>query len=338
MDIPGCIKEPAVREPVKRLHVLVMTDGGSTRRFSLSTTFLWIIVSITLLVFLALGVLSYLASSLLVDNRRLQTRYDFEIRRLETQAYNRTIPDTGEAAGRILERLDQAALSARDDAPDLPDPVPAAPDGGAVSVDGGGGAAEAGAPPPPAGSAQAAPAGRNPAGQVTAGDGPDADPAQAEIPGAPAAGEDGDGVAAPPGAAGPEEEAWAALHKRLALPSGVPVLDVDEFRFSPDGSFTYYLKKITEPGDRLRGRAITVFSVRDRGGKVALVSDPEIDLRNPSQGWDRGGRYNIIASKVYKGRIRIPQGGMALAAEVLAWEEDTKALVFLKRVPLEGGE
>ncbi|MDR1312765.1 MAG: hypothetical protein LBQ12_03490 [Deltaproteobacteria bacterium] len=341
MEIPESLKTPSIREPAKRLHVLVMTDGGDTRRFSLSTTFLWIMASLALMVILALGVLSYLTSSLLVDNRSLKLGYDYELRRLETQAYNRSIPDSPEAAGRLLDRLDRAAMSAVDDDQDLPQAVPDVP---------GGPPEPQGVPSPPV--RPDAPAAPDPAQAQgpaqAAGEAAPAAAAQAAAPapgasGAgepaspPAAGEDPAAASAQQAPAGPEEEAWTAFHNRLAVPAGPAILDVDEFRFSPDGSYSYYLKQAAGPGERLRGRAITVFAVADRDGKVRLASDPEMDLRNPSRGWDIGGRYNIIASKVYKGRARIPPGGSALSCEVLAWDEDSKDLIFMKRVPLGGG-
>ncbi|MDR1081849.1 MAG: hypothetical protein LBQ79_13035 [Deltaproteobacteria bacterium] len=333
MEIPDSLKAPNFREPGRRLHILVMNDGGGTRRFSLSTSFLWTLASLAILILMALGVLSYLASSLLVDNRSLQTRYDFELRRLETQAYNRSVPDSPEAAGRLLDRLDRAAMSAGESDQELPQGVPEVP---AVPEARQAAAPPAPAPDPPAGQEAretAAAQGASPAGLSDAPPGLAGDPAVGTSP--PAAGDGGEAAAAP---AGPEEVAWTMLHNRLTMPPGPVVLDVDEFRFSPDGSYTYYLKRAEGPGERVKGRAVTVFAVADRGGNVKLVPDPELDLRNPSQGWDLGGRYNMMASKVYKGRISIPSGGEVRSAEILAWDEETKELIFLKRVPLDGGD
>jgi hypothetical protein len=66
-----------------------------------------------------------------------------------------------------------------------------------------------------------------------------------------------------------------------------------------------------------------------------LASAPEIDLSQPGQGWEKGAKYNIIASKVVRAKMNIPEGGRVLNAEVLAWEEDTKELIFLKRIKIE---
>ncbi|MDR1040721.1 MAG: hypothetical protein LBR80_11275 [Deltaproteobacteria bacterium] len=335
MEIPDSLKAPNSREPARRLHILVMTDGGATRRFSLSTNFLWVLAAITLLVFLALGVLSYVASSLLVDYRSLRNNYDFDVRRLETMAYNQSVPTTPEAAGRLLERLDRAALSVGGDDGDLPQGLP--PDDADEAGDSGGdpetpaaGTAPVGNPGAQAG--EGAETGEG-AQVAAASEGQSPPPADGEATGAAV----GPTVpAGPTGPSGPEEEAWAALHNRLVKPEGPAVLDVDEFRFSQDGAYSYYLKQATSPGERLRGRAVTIFAVADRDGNVRLVPDPEFDLRNPSQGWDLGGRYNIISSKVYRGRIRIPQGGKALSVEVLAWDEETKELIFLKSLSLDG--
>lgn len=351
MEIPESLKVPAIRESSKRLHILVMTDGGSTRRFSVSTSFLWAMASLALLVILALGVLSYLASSLLVDNGRLQSRYDFELRRIETQAYNRSLPASRDSAGRILERLDMAALSAGDDNGALPDALPEASPAGPAAAGpadpspadlpvGGGPGAEASAGAGPSDGSGAEGGTGPPAPPEPAAEGAASAEGAVSGPDPPAAGE-GEAADAGSASASPEAQAWAALHNRLTEPPAENILDVNEFRFSADGSYSYYLVKLpregADPTERLRGRAIAVFAISDKSGKVTLAADPEIDLKNPSQGWDLGGRYNIVASKVYKGRIRIPQGGTVLSAEVLAWDEETKGLVFLKKVPLDGG-
>jgi hypothetical protein len=134
----------------------------------------------------------------------------------------------------------------------------------------------------------------------------------------------------------PEAEAWGAFQNRLPKVPEEDVLDVDDFRVTPGGSYSYYLKRIATEGTRLRGRAITIFAIADKEGTVTLVSDPKIDLGVPSQGYDLGGKYNIVSSKVYRGNVKVPQGGKILSAQVLAWDEANKELVFQKKIVIGG--
>jgi hypothetical protein len=136
--------------------------------------------------------------------------------------------------------------------------------------------------------------------------------------------------------ASPEAEAWGVFQKRLPKLPDQAELDVDDFRVTPNGNYSYYLKRIATTGERLRGRAITIFAVSDKDGKVALVSVPQIDLGVPSQGYDLGGKYNIVSSKVYRGSVKVPQGGQILSAQVLAWDESTKELIFQKKIIIGG--
>jgi hypothetical protein len=137
-------------------------------------------------------------------------------------------------------------------------------------------------------------------------------------------------------AANPLDAAWARFHSRLKFPSGPPVLDTDEFKLALDGTVSFVLKQNAEPGQRVRGRTLIVVAVADKDGNVTLMSTPEIDLENPDQGWELGSKYNIIASKVVRGKIAIPEGGRVLNAEVLAWDEDTRELIFRKKIKIEG--
>jgi hypothetical protein len=281
-----------------------------------------------ILVFLVLFLLSYFVSSLLVDFERLENEHDYTVRYYDTREYNRGVSNAPDEAKRILQRLDEAAYSAEgnDDELTLPQPIDTSEATPPNFLEGLGGAST---PTPPL--AQGGmPLGEN-----------EGVPETGEIPPAllPATGgeDQGQGPLNGESPLGPEEKAWAQLHGLLTKPPEPPSLDVDDFRLSPDGTFTYYLKQAQGPGTRLKGRAITVFALSDGKGKVKLASFPKVDLNNPSQGWDLGGKFNIISSKVYKGQIEVPPGGKILSVEVLAWDEDSKQLVFDKKIDL-GGE
>jgi hypothetical protein len=151
---------------------------------------------------------------------------------------------------------------------------------------------------------------------------PDPDPAAAEQPPVPAA--------------TPLDAAWAQFHARLNLPTGPAVLETEEFKLGLDGSMSFVLKQNAEPGQRVRGRTVIVAAVADRDGNVTLMSTPPIDLEKPEQGWELGSKYSIVASKVVRGKIDIPEGGQVLSAEVLAWDEDTRELIFRKKIKIEG--
>ncbi|MDR2459778.1 MAG: hypothetical protein LBE38_03195 [Deltaproteobacteria bacterium] len=326
MELPDSLKTDTRRPEGKNLHILVMSDQGATRRFSVSTSFLWVMVAVAILLFLAVAVLAYMVSSLLVDYRVLKNEYDFRNQYVERMEYNRTLETAPDDTRQILERLDQAVLSAVADDDELALPQPM--DTGIPGANG---------------TANEASTGENPTGDEEAtNSNPAEDEGQAETDNLegqsldpPAADTQEQGEANSQGT-GSEEAAWASLNALLPRTLPEPFLDVDEFRFTARGNYSYYLKQAAEPGTRLRGRAITVFSLQDQAGNVTLVSDPEIDLTKPSQGYERGGKFNIISSKVYRGDIDIPPGSKALSAEVLAWDETSHELIFRKRVSLGG--
>jgi hypothetical protein len=132
----------------------------------------------------------------------------------------------------------------------------------------------------------------------------------------------------------PLEEVWAVWHARLDPIENPQPLDVAEFKISVDGKLSFILRQNAE-GQRMRGRSITICAVADADGAIALASAPPIDLTKPEQGWAEGFKYNIIASKVMRGKVEVPDGGRVLGAEVLAWDEDSKALVFRRKIKIE---
>ena len=139
-------------------------------------------------------------------------------------------------------------------------------------------------------------------------------------------------------AANPLDALWARFHASLAsLPTThPPILDTEEFQISLDGDVSFVLKQNASPGQRARGRAVIFLAVADKDGELSMMTAPEIDLADPdASGWELGSKYNIIASKVVSGKITIPEGGKVVNAEVLAWEEDSKELVFRKKIKIE---
>lgn len=335
-DIPKSLKAPNKREGANRLHVIVMTDRGSTRRFTFSTSFFWVMGFLSLLVLGTLFALAYKLSALVVDYESARLRLNAVDTYYETRDYNRAVSEAPREASIILDRLDQAALLAEtvEDEPILPwgvDTAGALPTTGTI-IDGTSQQAAGQAPAasdPQSGTAVAEAEGElGPEdGDLAAGDPPLGDPEEAD-----SAGED----AQPAQPSNPEAEAWATLQGRLPKISASPILTVDEFRLTPAGSYSYYLKRLSSSGDRLRGRAITIFAVASKDGRVTLVPDPEIDLGVPSQGYDKGGKYNIISSKVYRGTIDVPAGGQILSAQVLAWDETTRELIFQEKIVVGG--
>jgi hypothetical protein len=350
------MKDTNRREPGKRLHILVMNDGGSTRRLSVSVSFLWIMATLSILTLFSLGVLAWLVSSLLVEHKSLRNELAFLNAYSETKEYNKSLSSAPEDARLILERLDRAALSDEEEGDELalPQAVDSSPAQGAGESKPGNLLGEGKNPQGGSGSSQSAAAGaaktegENLSGSsgkdAGSGNGPapaagESGSSEAGSGGDPASEGSGEGTASAGSQGGEtsaEAAAWQTFHNRLSMPPDPNILDVDEFRFSPRGSYTFYLQQIKSPGTRLKGRAITVFALEDKNGEVTLVSDPPIDLSKPFQGFEKGGKYNIVSSKVYKGNIRIPEGGKALSAEVLAWDEETRELVFLKKISLRG--
>jgi hypothetical protein len=317
-----------------------MTDGGRTSRFTFSTSFFWVIGLLTLIVFTALFLSAYKLSALMVDYQSTRQELNALNTYYETREFNQAINESPQEAGIILGKLDQAALLAEtlEDEPILPWVVETTaeigPGSAEVSVSGnneGDSPAKGEADPaeplvdtPGDGAGQA-----RGALQVEPAEGA-VDP---ESTNPPAILPDEPKDSAP---LSPEAEAWAAFQNRLPeIPEEV-ILDVDDFRVTPTGAYSYYLKRVTTTGGRLRGRAITIFAVADKDGNVVLVPDPKIDLSVPSQGYDLGGKYNIVSSKVYRGNVKVPQGGKLLSVRVLAWDEATKALIFQKKIAIGG--
>jgi hypothetical protein len=137
----------------------------------------------------------------------------------------------------------------------------------------------------------------------------------------------------------PLDALWQSFHSSLsAVPAiSTDILDTEEFQIATDGTVSFVLKQNGPSGQRARGRAVTFVAVSDKAGRLSLLTAPEIDLADPdASAWELGSKYNIIASKVVRGKIEVPEGGKVLNAEVLAWDEDSKELVFRKKIKIEG--
>jgi hypothetical protein len=130
----------------------------------------------------------------------------------------------------------------------------------------------------------------------------------------------------------PESEAWAALWAKWPAPGENVQLAVENFERNRD-QFTFILKQ-TEPGQRAKGRSAAIFAVADAKGQVKLASFPEFDLKDQAAGFKIGARYNIVASKVVRGKVTIPSGGKLLSVTIVAWDEDSQDLVFRRKIQL----
>jgi hypothetical protein len=299
-----------------------MNADGLTRRMSLSVSFLWIMFSLSLLVLGALAYLIWAFCGLYLDNGSTRVELDFTRKRMQAIEFNRSQANAPEEAKRLLDRLDMAVMAA-DGADDL-----ILPSDLASSV---------------------SPASPQSEGQVEGSDGDQAlDPSsQAEgrastDPGGGSSGPDSSafglsGSGQTGGNMDTEAEAWASLDLLLPPIASPASLDVDDFKFGPEGQFSFFLKQAGGPGQRARGRAVTVLALASPEGQVALSIFPEADLAQNGQAWEVGSKYNIIAAKVIKGQVAIPEGGRVLGAEVLAFDEDSKALVFRKKIK-NGGD
>jgi hypothetical protein len=119
------------------------------------------------------------------------------------------------------------------------------------------------------------------------------------------------------------------------MPVQMASLDIDDFEVSSGGQVTFLLRQNGAPGQREKGRTMVVLAIADAAGAIRLVSAPETDLARPEQGWEMGSKYNIVASKLMRAKAPVPAGYRILSAEIVAWEEDSKELVFRKKIIIE---
>jgi hypothetical protein len=133
----------------------------------------------------------------------------------------------------------------------------------------------------------------------------------------------------------PLQEAWGKWHEASGQVKKPTNLDIDDFELSNGGQVTFLLRQDGSPGQRVKGRVLVVIAVSDSDGKISLVSAPGIDLTKPEQAWELGSKYNIIASKLVRAQASIPKDSKIVNAEVSSWDEDTKELVFRKKILIE---
>ncbi|MDR1049955.1 MAG: hypothetical protein LBP95_02520 [Deltaproteobacteria bacterium] len=315
------------------LHVMILKSDGSTRPFNISRAFLWIVGLLAALALGALALAAHLVAGLSNQNEFLSARLEDESRLNQLRDYARAVDVAPEEARRILELLDRAIVMSEsgDDGAGLAGVPDTAPDDGAASVP----AAAAG------GAGENNDAEDGTAAPAAAGDSPGDSPAEA--PGAPAAGDagTGNGGAADEAPAGDAREqaslqaAWKAWSDRLPMPGETASLDIDDFEVSPGGQVTFLLRQSGESGRREKGRVNVILAVRDAGGAVSLVPAPPFDMEKPEEGWTIGVKYNIVASKLIRARGQVPPGSKIVNAEVVAWEEDSRELVYRKKILIE---
>jgi hypothetical protein len=131
------------------------------------------------------------------------------------------------------------------------------------------------------------------------------------------------------------QAAWAVWHERSGNVTNPVDLDIEDFAVSGKGTVTFLLLQNGDPGLRVKGRTLVVLAISDPTGKISLVSAPPTDLNNPEQAWELGSKYNIVSSKLVRVQATIPNGSKILNAEVASWDEETKALVFRKKMKIE---
>jgi hypothetical protein len=283
------------------MHIIVMGADGQTRRLSLSGTIFWIISVFMVLALVMLAFVVHLYVDTDLENRRLTEQITTNNRIASIREYTKTVDMAPEEAKRILALLDQAILTANY----------TETDGLLVGV-------------PDNTDDQKEP---EPAPELNP------DPNPGPEPNSTAPGPGTEPASPAPNTLG---QVWAQFHAGLTLPPANPQdLEVDNFKLSSRGDVTFLLRQNAEPGQRLRGRTIVVFAIAERNGVISLASAPAINLNQLEEGWTLGSKYNIVAAKVINNKLIIPEGGKILNAEVLAWDEDTKELVFRKKIEIE---
>jgi hypothetical protein len=270
---------------------------------------------LSVLILVALAYLTHRFVDLTLERDSLGSKLDIVTKYNELREYKETVAMAPEEARRILEILDRAIVMSETDESEVglvgvPEPTETegeTPPDPVVQAALGDMAAETGEPADPAEAA------------VT----PEADPSRE--PATEAEGDEGD----------PLQAAWQAWHKATGSVNNPVALDIDDFEVSASGNVTFLLRQDGTPGQRVKGRVLVILALSDPDGKISLVSAPAIDLTKPQQGWELGSKYNIVASKLVRAQAQIPEGAKILNAEVVSWQEETKRLVFRKKILIE---
>jgi hypothetical protein len=274
---------------------MVLSADGQTRRLSFSPIFFWILGFLFVFIIAALAYLSHQFVNLTLERDSLKASLNNVIKYNEKRDYNQAVAMAPEEASRILEILDRAIVMSEADADEV----------GLIGV-----------PEPVLEDPQVAGTDPIPTDEVK--------PIE-EIPTSEGQVLTSDHL----------QEAWQSWHQASGSIKTPANLDIDDFEVSSSGQVTFLLRQNGEPGQRVKGRVLVVLAVSDDQGNISLVSAPEIDLTKPDQGWELGSKYNIIAAKLVRAQASFPQGAKILNAEVTSWDEETKELVFRKKILIE---
>ncbi|MDR2300827.1 MAG: hypothetical protein LBF38_02140 [Deltaproteobacteria bacterium] len=259
----------------------------------------------SILILVALAFLTHQFFDLTLERDTLDSKLHNVTKFNELRSYKETVSMAPEEARRILEILDKAiVMSESDDSevgligvPEPTAPIAANPEDLTAE------ASQSGEDPETSEQTAAAP----PPAQVD----PQIDP--------------GDALQA----------AWQTWHTAIGEVADSNSLDISDFEVSPKGNVTFFIRQDGQPGQRVKGRVLVVLAISDANGKISLASAPPTDLTKPEQGWELGSKYNIIASKLVRAQANIPDGAKIVNAEVASWEEETKELVFRKKILIE---
>jgi hypothetical protein len=327
-----------------------MGSDGHARRLSLSLSFLWIIGCLSLATLGALGLVGYLWVEADRARDSLANRLEYVTRQNEMTKYQQDLKVAPDQARRLLEELDLAARVADADGSagqliQSIQPQPTQSNNSAASQEGkpDEGASLGGSATGLGDKANASPVnsegepGKGNLALVSPDQGLDvASPREAGSAGGPG----GESALASSPDNISESEAWKVFWAKWPAPKentgskeNTGLLVVEDFKLF-GGQFSYVLKRL-EPGQRVRGRSATILAVADAAGKVKLKPFPEFNLKEPGAGYKAGARYNILSSKVVRGKVAIPEGGRVLSVEIVAWDEDSRELVFRQRIRLE---
>jgi hypothetical protein len=311
-ELPNNLKSPNRREPGRYFHVLVLSSDGRTRRLNLSLTFLWLMGALAFVAFGALGLLAYLWVETLKTRDSLADRLEYLTRQTELAKYHNDLGVAPDQARRLLEELERVAR--------LGDPSEG-PNNLTNSTVAKGDPAALAASSPGSGPAKADP------NQNLSNPGP---PVEAKVEG----GSGGDNLGPETAPPSPESEAYSAMWASWPPPfTGRSRLAVDDFKLN-GAQFSFILKQVEESGQRERGRSSSIFAVANAAGQVKLYAIPDFPVKDPAAGFRVGARYNIVSSKVVRGRVPLPPGGKILSVLVVAWDEDSQKLVLTEKLRL----
>jgi hypothetical protein len=327
-----------------------MGADGQTRRLSLSLSFLWIVGGLAFLALASLGLIAYLWVEAVRTRDSLAYRLEFQTRQVEIAKYQKDLDAAPAQAQILLAELEKVARSA--DGAEDDDQSPGALSANPKKDPQGRNNPNPSASPPVANPPLANTTSTNPSSTSPQNSAPanlSSDPnsqgAGEKVESQGSEGSSGDESAGAegekansgqdPNPGSPEAKAWAVFWNAWpAPPAENDSLAVTEFKIAPNGNFNFVLRQTEEPGVRAKGRSAAIFAVADAKGQVKLAAVPDFPALEPKAGFTVGARYNILSSKVVKGRVAVPPGGSILSVEIVAWDEDSQELVLRERLRL----